>query len=231
MAACIGQASSRNYYWSCLNVISDAFKAPVLNWWFCQDCRLVVWAERHTQSPLRYYAKNKGIERFPRKLLSRKVFKHVINRFKKTCSVKMEWSKWHEKKPVTENEENIEKVRNLVTNHVGMSINQISIETNLSKSSGESSPRPLRTSWRLWTPFWPPWTRLRSGEPWEPWGSGLRYASKWGAAISSPNWRNTREDQFRSKNILTAWSNDAIDTFVIVENWILMKLLKIESIH
>ena len=39
---------------------------------------------------------------------------------------------------MTENEENIEKVRNLVTNHVGMSINQISIETNLSKSSGES---------------------------------------------------------------------------------------------
>ena len=29
-----------------------------------------------------------------------------------------------------ENEENIEKVRNLVTNHVGMSINQMSFEAN-----------------------------------------------------------------------------------------------------
>ena len=38
------------------------------------------------------YAKDKGIERFPRKLLSRKVFKHVIDidRFKKTCIVKIE---------------------------------------------------------------------------------------------------------------------------------------------
>ena len=39
------------------------------------------------------------------------------------------------KKPVTESEENIEKVRNLITNHIGMSINQMTIETNLSKSS------------------------------------------------------------------------------------------------
>ena len=66
------------------------------------------------------------------------------------------------------------------------------------------------------------------GQGWGKESRERREASKWGAAISIPNSRNTREDPFRSKNI--AWSYEAIDTFVIVENWILLKLLKIESI-
>ena len=64
----------------------------IVAWWYeLKDIHKVRWR----------YAKDKGIEHFPRKLLSRKVFKHVIDRFKKTGSVKMEWSKWQEKKPVT----------------------------------------------------------------------------------------------------------------------------------
>ena len=72
------------------------------------------------------YAKEKGIEKFPRQLPSKKSFKCVIDRFEKSGSVKDVYPKKMEKKPVTDNEENIEKVRRLVENNRGMSLNQMS---------------------------------------------------------------------------------------------------------
>ena len=42
--ACRDQAANRFYHWSCLNVISDASKAPVLNRWFWQCWGMVLWA-------------------------------------------------------------------------------------------------------------------------------------------------------------------------------------------
>ena len=58
------------------------------------------------------YAKENGIEKFPRKLPTRKQFKVIVDRFRKTGSVKPETPP--REKPVTGSEENIEKVRNLV---------------------------------------------------------------------------------------------------------------------
>ena len=56
----------------------------IVEWW-CElkDIHKVRWR----------YAKEKGIEKFPRKLPTRKNFKCVIDRFKKTGSVKMEHPK------------------------------------------------------------------------------------------------------------------------------------------
>ena len=53
----------------------------IVTWW-CElkDLVKVCWR----------YAKEKGIEKFPRKLPKKKVFKCVIDRFKKTGSVKIE---------------------------------------------------------------------------------------------------------------------------------------------
>ena len=94
------------------------------------------WCELKDIHKVRWrYTKEKGIEKFPRKLPTRKNFKCVIDRFKKTGSVKMERPKKIDGKHVTENEENIEKVRQLITRNAGMSLNQISIETNLPKTS------------------------------------------------------------------------------------------------
>ena len=90
--------------------------------------------------------------------------------------------------------------------------------------SGESSHKPPRTSWRLWASFWAPWTSLRWGEPREVTGQGLNCASKWTAAISSLGSRNTNGGALRSKYISTAWPYEAIDTFVMLENWIIMIL-------
>ena len=67
------------------------------------------------------YAKLKGIEKHPRKLPKKNVFKSVIDRFRKTGSVKIEYPKTREK-PVTKDEENIENVRSLVTRNPQMSI-------------------------------------------------------------------------------------------------------------
>ena len=58
----------------------------------------------------------------------------LINRFMKTGSVHIEKPKQY-KKPVTNDQENVEKVRELISRNVGMSLNQMSIELNLSKSS------------------------------------------------------------------------------------------------
>ena len=97
----------------------------IVAWWYeLKDLDKVRWR----------YAKEKKIEHFPRKLPNKRVFKTVIDRFKKTGSVNIEYPKM-EKKPVTEDEENVERVRNLVTTHLGMSLNQMSLELNLPKST------------------------------------------------------------------------------------------------
>ena len=56
----------------------------IVEWW-CElkDIHKVRWR----------YAKEKGTEKFPRKLPARKNFKCVIERFKNTASVQM-WSLW-----------------------------------------------------------------------------------------------------------------------------------------
>lgn len=98
----------------------------IVKWWYeLKDINKVRWR----------YAKEKGIEKFPRKHPSRKNFKCVIDRFEKSGSVKIDYPKKMEKKPVTENEENIEKVRRLVESNVGMSLNQMSVELNIPKST------------------------------------------------------------------------------------------------
>ena len=61
------------------------------------------------------YAKENGSEKFPRKLPTRKKFKVIVDRFRKTGSVKPETPP--REKPVTRSEE---KVRNLVTRNVGI---------------------------------------------------------------------------------------------------------------
>ena len=96
------------------------------------------------------YAKENGIEKFPRKLPTRKKFKVIVDRFRKTGSIKPETPP--KEKPVTGSEENIEKVRNLVKRNVGMSLQKISDEVNLPKSTVWTilwSPSPLRSS-RRW---------------------------------------------------------------------------------
>ena len=64
----------------------------IVEWW-CElkDIHKVRWR----------YAKEKGIEHFPRKLPTRKNFKCVIERFQKTGSVKLEQPKKIDEKPVT----------------------------------------------------------------------------------------------------------------------------------
>ena len=96
------------------------------------------------------YAKENGIEKFPRKLPTRKQFKVIVDRFRKTGSVKPETPP--REKPVTGSEENIEKVRNLVKRDVGMSLQKISDEVNHPKSTVWTilrSPSPSRSS-RRW---------------------------------------------------------------------------------
>ena len=51
------------------------------------------------------YAKENGIEKFPRKLPTRKQFKVIVDRFRKTGSVKPETPP--REKPVTGSQENI----------------------------------------------------------------------------------------------------------------------------
>ena len=59
------------------------------------------WGELKDLDKVRWrYAKEKGIEKFPRKLPTKKVFKGLINRFMKTGSVHVEKPKQYEK-PVT----------------------------------------------------------------------------------------------------------------------------------
>ena len=62
----------------------------------------------------------------------KKNFQCVIERFRRTGSVKME-------KPVKEKtvttDENIEKMRKLVEGNIGMSLNQMSVETGLPKTT------------------------------------------------------------------------------------------------
>ena len=103
---------------------STADSIQIVGWWYeLKDLDKVRWR----------YAKEKGIEHFPRKLPNKRSFKKVIDRFQKKGSVHIENREY--KKPVTEDEENVEKVRDLISRNVGMSLNQISIELNLSKSS------------------------------------------------------------------------------------------------
>ena len=69
----------------------------IVKWWYeLKDLHKVRWR----------YAKENGIEKFPRKLPSIKTFKCVIDRLEKSGSVKIDHPKKMEKKPVTENEEN-----------------------------------------------------------------------------------------------------------------------------
>ena len=96
------------------------------------------------------YANENCIEKFPRKLPTRKKFKVIVDRLRKTGSVKPETPP--REKPVTGNEENIEKVRNLLTQNVGMSLQKVSDEVNLPKSTVWTilrSPSPSRSS-RRW---------------------------------------------------------------------------------
>ena len=95
----------------------------IVAWWYeLKDIHKVRWR----------YAKEKKIEAHPRELPSRKVFKCVIERFRRTGSVKMEDPV--KEKPVT-TEENIEKVRRLVEGNIGMSLRQMSVELGLAKST------------------------------------------------------------------------------------------------
>ena len=50
LAACTDWALEILSHWSCLNVISDASKAKVLNRGFCEDCGMVVRVEGYPQS-------------------------------------------------------------------------------------------------------------------------------------------------------------------------------------
>ena len=69
----------------------------IVKWWYeLKDLHKVRWR----------YAKENGIEKFPRKLPSVKTFKCVIERFDKSGSVKIDHPKKMEKKPVTEKKEN-----------------------------------------------------------------------------------------------------------------------------
>ena len=103
---------------------STADSVKIVQWWHeTKDIHKVRWS----------YAKEKEIEKFPRKLPSIKTFKCVIDRFRKTGSVKMEAPV--RDKPVINNE-NVEKVRRLVEGNVGMSLNQMSIELDLPKTTG-----------------------------------------------------------------------------------------------
>ena len=98
----------------------------IVEWWFeLRDLDKVRWR----------YAKEKGIEKFPRKLPKKNVFKRVIDRFRTTGSVKIEYPKKKEKKPVIENEETVERVRQLITSNVGMSLRQMATELDLPKST------------------------------------------------------------------------------------------------
>ena len=98
----------------------------IVAWWYeLKDLNKVRWR----------FAKQKGIEHFPRKLPHKKVFKRVIDRFLNTGSINIDRSPKMEKKPVTENEENIEKVRRLVASHLGMSLRQMATELDLPKST------------------------------------------------------------------------------------------------
>ena len=96
----------------------------IVEWWFeLRDLDKVRWR----------YAKEKGIEKFPRKLPKKNVFKRVIDRFRTTGLVKIEYPKKKEKKPVIENEETVERVRQLITSNVGMSLRQMATELDLPK--------------------------------------------------------------------------------------------------
>ena len=96
-----------------------------------EECVQIVgwWYELKNLDAVRWkYAKLKGIEKHPRKLPKKKVFKSVIDRFQKTGSVNIQYPKLG--KPSTENEESIE-VRSLVTRNPQMSIRQMSVELDL----------------------------------------------------------------------------------------------------
>lgn len=96
----------------------------IVAWWYkTKDLDKVRWR----------YTKLKGLEKFPRKLPKKYVFKTVIKRFENTGSVKMEPPK--REKPVTQDEENIEKVSSLVRKNPQMSIRQIAVETVLTITS------------------------------------------------------------------------------------------------
>ena len=97
-----------------------------------EECVQIVgwWYELKNLDAVRWkYAKLKGIEKHPRKLPKKKVFKTVIDRFQKTGSVNIQYGK--RGKTVTGNEENIEKVRSLVTRNPQMSIRQMSVQLDL----------------------------------------------------------------------------------------------------
>ena len=90
---------------------STADSIQIVGWWYeLKNLDAVRWK----------YAKLKGIEKHPRKLPKKKVFKTVIDRFQKTGSVNIQYGK--RGKTVTGNEENIEKVRSLVTRNPQMSL-------------------------------------------------------------------------------------------------------------
>ena len=88
-----------------------------------EDCVKIVawWYELKDLNKVRWrYAKLKGIEKHPRKLPKKNVFKTVITRFERTGSVQADVPV--KEKPVTKDEENIEKVRSLVTRNPQMSL-------------------------------------------------------------------------------------------------------------
>ena len=58
----------------------------------------------------RSYAKENGLEHFPRKLPKKKVFKYVINRFKNTGSIQIDYPKKKEKRPAQEGEAAVQQV-------------------------------------------------------------------------------------------------------------------------
>ena len=72
-----------------------------------------------------------GMQR--RRAYNKRSFKSVVDRFHKTGSVHIENKQY--KKPVNNDAENIEKVRELITRNAGICLNQMALELNLSKSS------------------------------------------------------------------------------------------------